>query len=365
LTRYTNINQILPVAAGQNPFLANNEPINQSLPGSQPCAATSGNVPFNLDSFGVPTNGTTPSGLTVPYSPGVWSPAVNFGIADGCPTTLDAYRPFAGYGNINHLQDAASSTYHGLELAVRRNVGSLDLSLSYTYAHSIDDSSSRQDSGMVNSYDLHANRASSNFDQRHTLSLSYVWDIPFFKSPGVTNKLLGGWVYSGIVAFETGTPFGVLLSSDNAGVANGLSNGGSNFAYADRIGNPNSGIVQPPTQQGVGPLLFNPNAYALPAGLTFGNSGRNSLNNPKRTNFDMSLIKHFKFTERFNLEFRAEAFNVFNHTEWGYLGGGGGSGASNSANLNSGTGTFAGANFLAITTAHNPRILQLGAKLIF
>ena len=79
----------------------------------------------------------------------------------------------------------------------------------------------------------------------------------------------------------------------------------------------------------------------------------------------MALFKHIKFTERFNFEFRAEAFNIFNHREWGYLAGQGGSAANNSNNLNSGTGTQNGSNFFHITTAHNPRILQLGAKLFF
>ena len=352
LTRYTNYNQLPPVSASQNPFLVNHEPMGGS------CGAQ--------DSFNVPINGTTPLGVPVPYGGvGVWSPAVDFGIANGCPNLIpDPFRPFPGYGNINFLSDAASSIYHSMAASLRRNVGSLQVSFSYTYAHSIDDSSSRGDSGLLDSFFTVSNRASSNFDQRHTLSLSYVWDIPIFKNPGLSNKLLGGWQYSGIMAFETGTPFSVLVSSDNAGVANGLSNAGSDFAWADRVGDPRSGIVQVPVQ-GAGPLLYNPNAYAAPVGLTFGDSGRNSLRNPNRTNFDMALLKHFKFTERLGFEFRAEAFNVFNHREWGYLGGSGGSAASNSANLNSGTNTLGANTFLHITTAHNPRILQLGAKLIF
>jgi hypothetical protein len=352
LTRYTNSNQILPVAAAQNPFLVNGESI--------------GGTCGPLDSFSVPTKGQTPGGVTVPYGGiGVLSPAVNFGIANSCGTVQDAFRPFPGYGNINYLSDAASSIYHALAASVRRNVGGLQLSLSYTYAHSIDDSSSRGDNGLVNSYDTAANRGSSDFDQRHTLSFGWVWDLPIFKNPGLTNKLLGGWQYSGIMAFETGTPFSVLVNNDNAGVANGLSNGGNNFAFANKIGDPRAGIVQSGITSTIGPLLYNPNAYASPIGLTFGNSGRNSLTNPNRTNFDMALFKHIKFTERFSFEFRGEAFNVFNHREWGFLAGNGGSGASNSANLNSGTNSENGSNFLHITTAHNPRILQLGAKLIF
>ena len=59
-----------------------------------------------------------------------------------------------------------------------------------------------------------------------------------------------------------------------------------------------------------------PGAFALPTGLTFGNAGRNFLRNPGRVNFDMALFKHFAIKESMAFEFRAEAFNVFNHTEW-------------------------------------------------
>ncbi len=72
----------------------------------------------------------------------------------------------------------------------------------------------------------------------------------------------------------------------------------------------------------VGPLLFNPAAFAAPQGLSFGTAGRNSLNNPQRTNFDMGLFKHFAFTEARAVEFRAEGFNVFNHTQWNGVNGG-------------------------------------------
>jgi Carboxypeptidase regulatory-like domain len=364
LTRYTNINQLPAVPAGLNPFLVNNE----QMGGSCGPAGT-------MDPYGVPSQGATPLGVSVPYTAGVWSPAVNFGIANGCvdpntgqTTVADAYRTYLGYGSINNLADAASSSYNALEASIRRNVGNLQVSASYTYGHSIDDSSSRQDSGMVNSYDLPANRANSSFDQRHTLTASYVWDMPFFKNPGLANKVLGGWEYSGIMTFASGTPFSVLLPSDNAGVSNALTNGGNAFAYADKISDPNSNIppTAPPTNGVVsGPFIYNPNAYAAPVGLTFGDSGRNSVTNPHRINFDMALFKNFKITERFNFQFRAEEFNIFNHTEWGYIAGDGGSGAANSANLTSGTNIFTGSNFMSVLTAHNPRILQLGAKLIF
>jgi hypothetical protein len=321
-------------------------------------------VPNNLNPYGPgeaigPNDCTT---LTTPSGRPVTGQALqNLNVACG-NLNPDLVRPFLGYSGITGLADTASSIYHSLQASARRHFTGLDVQASYTYGHSIDDSSSRQDGNVVNSYDPASNRASSNFDQRHIFSGSYVWDLPFFKNPGLVNKILGGWQYSGIATFSTGSPFTVTFPGDNAGVSTSV----STSAYADKVGDPNApGNGYHTVIPGAGYQLFNPAAYAAPRGLTFGDSGRNSLRNPNRTNFDMALFKHFKITESMGFEFRAEAFNIFNHTEWGYINGDGGSAASNSANLNSGTAQFASSNFLQVLTAHNPRILQLGAKFLF
>ena len=68
--------------------------------------------------------------------------------------------------------------------------------------------------------------------------------------------------------------------------------------------------------QSFGPLIGNPSQFVAPRGLTFGDAGRNYLNNPGRSNFDVALLKHFKIKESAQLEFRAEAFNLFNHTQF-------------------------------------------------
>jgi hypothetical protein len=323
----------------------------------------------NPDVFGVPQSGLTPSGVPIAYGGvGVLGPAVNVGVAN-CSVNPDPFRPFPGYGDINHLQYAASSNYNAFQASLRRSVGSLQLSAAYTNSHSIDDASDRFDGSFVNSYDPASNRASSNFDQRHVFNASYVWDLPFFKNPGVTNKVLGGWEFSGIVSFQTGTPFSVIMSSDNSGTANGI--GSSSFA--DIIGNPRAGVTQVPscsafpglTPCQLGPQIFNPNAYATPRALTFGNSGRNGLTNTHWTNFDMALFKRFALTERFALEFRGEAFNVFNHTQWLPIAGDSGSAASNFGETNNTFSLDPTTGFLQVTGAHNARILQLGAKFLF
>ncbi|HZR56508.1 MAG TPA: carboxypeptidase regulatory-like domain-containing protein [Terriglobales bacterium] len=339
LTRNSDLNQLYPFS-GVNPY-APGEAIDTTV--TDPT--------FNTDC----TNAAQPivNGVSL-----TGSAATHVGVA-ACGVNPDPLRPYPGYGNISHLQDAASSTYHGLQFGARRSVGGLELNFAYTYSHSIDDSSSRGDGNLVNAYNPQANRASSSFDQRHNLNFGYVWDLPFFKNPGLTNKVLGGWQYSGIMTFSTGSPFTVTYAGDNAGVANGTS---TTSAYPDIIGDPNSSTT---FIQGGGFQIYNPNAFTAPRGLTFGDAGRNSLRNPNRLNFDMAVFKHFAITEHVGFEFRAEAYNIFNHTELGYINGDGGSGASNSANLNSGTSELTGGNFLQVLTAHNPRILQLGAKFIF
>ena len=231
-----------------------------------------------------------------------------------------------------------------MQFSARKTVGALNLSVAYTYSHSIDNSSDRFDSNFVDSYNPKATRASSNFDQRHILNVSYLYNLPFFRNPGAAHVALGGWQVSGLIGFQTGTPFSVVNGTDfadAAGVANGVGSG----SFADIVGNPRSGVTRGPD---VGPRLYNADAFAAPQGLTFGDSGRNSLTLPRHTNFDMSLFKHFPIKESLAAEFRWDLFNAFNHTQF--------SGIDNSL----GSSTFLEAN-----AAHAARRMQFGAKFIF
>lgn len=324
LNRQTNLNQIPLVPLSQNPY--------------QPGEAIG---PDDCTTF------TTPSGAPISGQA-----AVNLAVQ--CGDDPSPFRPFLGYGDITHLEYAASSTYHALQTSLRRSVGSLNLSVAYTYSHSIDDSSDRFDGSFVDAANPSANRASSNFDQRHILNISYVWDLPFFKGTSVASKILGGWQFSGLTSYQTGTPYSVIVSNDNAGVANGVGSG----ARPDLVGDPRSGIPAGRLPD-LGPAFGNPAAFALPRGLTFGNAGRNILSNPHRTNFDWALFKHFRIREQMGFEFRAEAFNVFNHTQWGNIAGDGGSAGGEGNN------TIDTDSFLRASSAHNARILQLGLKFSF
>jgi len=340
LTLLSNANQLFPVSANPytagEPIVTAGDPNATGKPVNTVCPAA--------DLTGGMVNGTPVSGQV----------ATNLAVACGTVTSVASVRTaFRGYGNIGTLRDVANSIYHSLQIGAIRTVGDLTMSASYTYSHSVDDSSDRGDTAFVNAYNFAANRASSNFDQRHSLSVSYVYALPIFKGAGLTHDVLGGWQVSGITVAQTGLPFSVTngLSNfpDNAGVGNGTGTG----SRADLVGNPGSGFSanQDPTQRG--PLAYNPAAFAAPTGLTFGNVGRNTLNLPGRVNFDFGVFKKFPISERAGFDFRWETFNLFNHTQYG--------GNSNSG-INS---AFGPSNFLHLTAAHDPRRMQFGLRFYF
>jgi hypothetical protein len=273
-------------------------------------------------------------------------PAINLAIA--CGNDPDLFRTnYPGLGSIQRVVAEANSNYNALQFSLRKTTGALTLDMAYTYSHSLDNSSDATDSNFVNSANLHANYASSNYDQRHILTVAWTYDLPF-RGKGLSRTFLGGWQYAGIMTAQAGTPFSVIngVYGDSAGVADGTTGVGS---YADRIGDPHAASNCPPLGAGTkGVPLFNCAAYVQTQGLTFGDSGRNSLNNPRRTNFDMSIYKVFKPKEQLAVQFRAEAFNIFNHTEW--------NGVNNYVSTT---------NFLYATGAHMPRVLQFALRITF
>jgi hypothetical protein len=183
-----------------------------------------------------------------------------------------------------------------------------------------------------------------------------------FTRRGLAHNLLGGWEWSGIETFATGTPVTVTNGTtygDNAGVGNAVGTG----SYVDVVGNPNGSI--PGNSQLAGPgeskFVYNPAAFTTPQGLTFGDSGRDNLRNPSRLSFDMALFKHFTIKESKAFEFRLEGFNEFNHTEWsGYGSGYTCEGANGGACVGAG-----GSTFLEMNGAHLARVVQLAGKFLF
>jgi hypothetical protein len=346
LTLVSDSNQLLPVPAGSNPYPA----------GTPIVAADCAN--FTTNARGFPTSGTLGNGTPVPTAA-----LSNLWVA--CGNSPEGLRTaFPGFSNITQLAPQANSIYNALQVSANRTVGDLTLSMAYTYSHSIDDSSDRSDTAFVNAYDIAANRANSTFDMRHNLTISYVYALPFFKASGLTHTLLGGWQISGITIAQTGLPFSVTNGTtygDNAGVGNGVGTG----SRPDLVGNPRASIPQTEFPDVRGPVIYNPAAFALPTGLTFGNVGRNTLNYPGRLNFDAGLSKRFAINERMGFDFKWELFNVFNHTQFDQINNQseGTNGialdtADPGANLDS-------SNFLHLTGAHAPRRMQFGLRFYF
>ncbi len=398
LTIERQLNQLQPLPASENPF-GPNEPLTLA-DCNVPAPSTTG----ALGSTGTPGNGTTPfllqSGTIVtPQNPAY----VHLQAACASPSIPNVNslpRPYPGLGKVLSLQNVADSDYHALQATVRTTRGPLTAGLSYTYSHSIDDASDRSDPVLVDSYNLRENKASSNFDERHLLTINYVYQLPnvarwFWESalaesqgaaPNANccsktmDQIFGGWEISGVTLYQSGTPFTVINSAgntgisltDNAGVSSGL---GIAESYPDVV----HLLSKPPNNiQSFGPLLGNASEFVAPRGLTFGDAGRNFLNNPSRLNFDMSLLKHFKITEGSDLQFRAEIFNIFNHTEFRiYDPDNPGSSGNNviscyagpqySAGFQASGGAdcVTGASFLHPLDAHRPRTIQFGLKYSF
>ncbi len=432
LAAESQVNQLSPLAASQNPF-APGQPVTRAI-----CNT------YNGGSFQV--NNTTVSSTQPAF---VNLLAACFGELPGTfsvdPNSLRQYAP--GIGQIFSIQNAANSTYNAFQATVRSTKGPVTMVLAYTYSHSIDDSSDRSDASFVNASDLAANTASSNFDQRHLLNIGYVVQQPFqmiakfynsvfykdacsgcqsqpkanvpastsgqpahggphlpqvssdeaasqrkstsaSQDPGTSgaisemlHSVFSGWELSGVTTFQSGTPFSVINQGsstigvlDNAGIANGLVTG----SYPDVVGNPYGSSPQVSgNSQSFGPLLGNPAAFSAPQGLTFGDAGRNSLNNPHRTNFDMSLLRTFRVWGERSLQFRIDAFNVFNHTQFEIFDPVRGNTGSNTINCygpastgysaagGGGTNCLTGSSFLHPIDAHAPRTIQLGAKFSF
>lgn len=395
LTVERQLNQLTPLPASENPF-GPNEPLTLADCNTK-TAVTGGQNPGDGTMPFLLQNGTlvTPQNPAYQYlqaactNPNI--PSVN---------SLPG-RPYPGLGRILALQNVANSSYHAFQATMRHTSGALTTGVSYSYSHSLDNSSDRSDPVLPNSSDLRQNRASSNFDQRHLLNVSYVYQLPLKNFPrwfgdwahdrepqdaaepaansALMDGIFDGWELSGVTLLASGTPFTVINSAgntgisltDNAGVSSGL---GVAASYPDVV----RGLPSPGNNsRSFGPLQGNPSQFVAPRGLTFGNAGRNFLNNPRRLNFDVSLLKHIKIGESGQLEFRAEAFNVFNHTQFRvYDPDNPGSSGNNIISCYAGPvysagfkGTGAdcvtGASFLHPLNAHRPRTIQFGLKLSF
>ncbi len=276
-------------------------------------------------------------------------------INQGQPNALGfVLRPVPQFDDINILESRANSNYHSLQARFQQRLSEgLSMLASYTWSKSIDDASNFFTSAgdpnfPQDSFNTRAERGRSNFDVRHRLSVSYSYELPFgrgrafLSDNGWLSTVLSGWETYGIVTLQTGRPFTVALLSDIDNSGTGRS--GLGFGANDRpnvIGNP--ALQNPNPEQ-----WFNTAAFAFAPRGTFGNAGRNILDGPGYENINASLVKNTALSERFNLQLRAEVFNLFNHP-----------------NFNLPDNFLGSPTFGRITSAREPRHIQFGVKLLF
>ena len=221
--------------------------------------------------------------------------------------------------NTTHWFSEGVSSYHGLEVDVNRRLGrGLQFRGVYTFSRTLDDGDSMNTSIATNSPAFVANplqpRADwgrASFDIRHTAVVNATYDLPFGRgklSAGKpwAEKLIGDWQLSGIETVQSGVPFTPQLSYNP-------SNDGDTRNPVRPSVNPN---FTGPVIEGGPNQYFNPNAFIQPLPGTYGNAGRNTLQGPRLVTTDLSLAKKFALTERLDLKFRAEFFNILNHTNF-------------------------------------------------
>ena len=241
---------------------------------------------------------------------------------------LNAVRPYKGFGSIRQTDNIASSRYNALQATWnRRFTHGLMFGASYTFSKSMDDGSNQRDV-VPNTYETKSLWGPSEFDVRHIMILNYLYQLPFFQGQsGFMGKALGGWQISGIAQFQTGTPCSVGLGNDYAGV--GLdSNFGCGVTNAQLwVMNGKPKIIGKFGTNGQWFATTNPDGtpiFSAPAPGTFNTQRvRNIIYQPGFWNWNMGLFKTIPVTERVGFQFRAEAFNVFNHPNWGGGSGGG------------------------------------------
>jgi hypothetical protein len=318
--------------------------------------------PFYADSSFTIAAGEIPTGVTLhmPYG----SQAVVTG-PNPTPITLVGLRkyssprcdPFSGNGcpsdgvpvfsSIFAQDTIANSNYNSLQASLERRLShGFQFELAYTFSKSIDDASSFEN--ILKPICNRCNRALSLFDARHRVVISYLWQLPVPQYQGVKGKVLNGWAVSGITSFQSGFPVRIQSSNDSE-----LMN---SFDF-ELPGKPDLiapfHTFDPRTHGG---YAFDPNSFALPvqsASSTplqlLGNSPRTLCCGAGIDNFDFSVQKQLPIGETKHFEFRAEFFNIFNHTQF----------------LNADGNISDGTDFGRVKHTRDPRNIQFALKFAF
>ncbi len=263
------------------------------------------------------------------------------------PGTVQTRRPNVNFAGINLYCPCDTSEYDGLEVRVKKSLSHAGQLLgSFTWSRSFDNTGTPQDANS-----LQGQWGPSSFDIPIHLSLSYVFRLPVGKGQqflsnmnAFGNAILGGWQVNGIYQYHSGMPFSVILPTDN-------SNTLENQDRPNIVGNPYQSTTN--CQVGTPTCWINPAAFAVPAKYTFGTAGKNEFRGPTFSQLDFSMNKNFQLTEKYRLEFRAEAFNILNQVNF-----------DNPTSSSAQTATLS-STFGVITSAEASRQLQFGARFVF
>jgi hypothetical protein len=353
------------------------------------------NMTIQLGYLGSSSHGLTSLVDTNPFLLGTTNRVLNLLPGNSTCTATSGTCSFTG---IPEFKNVSNASYNGLTTSLTRQltdagrIGRTYFTFGYTYAHAIDNASGfRARNSQVPTYNPGLLRASSDFDVRHRITFSGGWDLPFDRAwQSGPKRLVQGWSLYPIVSWRTGFPLDILGQVDGSGgfTNPGVTGAGDISPFANLTGQPAT-IFDPHLVQTIngvpGNFYFNPAAFttdqvgqtanctapspvcfpstaevvANPALRTYGTAPRALLRGPGRTNIDMTLAKTTSITERLKLEIRADAFNLFNHAEFG----------NPSTNITS-------KKFGRITTTGDPgtsivpvdpkeRILQLAARFTF
>jgi predicted heme/steroid binding protein len=233
---------------------------------------------------------------------------------------LNAIRPYKGFGSIRETDNVANSFYNSLQIAWnRRFSNTFQFGVSYTFSKSMDNGSNQRDV-VPDTYDTSMLWGPSEFDARHIMIINYLYQFPFFrKQSGFAGKVLGGWQISGITQFQTGLPCSVAAANDYAGVGLDSNFGcGVNGQYWVVNGDPK--IIGTFGPNGQWFATTNPDGspiFTAPTSGTFNTQQvRNLIYQPGYQNWNMGLFKTIPVNERLRFQFRAEAYNVWNHPNW-------------------------------------------------
>ncbi len=284
---------------------------------------------------------------------GVLPPATNLGRQTVTLGQLLLPRPWLT-GLTQTWGTMAHSSYHALQTKFRkRYAGGLQFLVAYTWSKTLDDFSSvagflgEQNPGYTNNNRRDLDKSLSSLHLPHNLAINYQWELPFGKGrrwinkAGLADYVLGGWILNGVTSIQSGSPISIASRNNTT----------NSFGGGQR---PNSTGI---SSKSAGSTIeridgwFNPLAFADAPQFAFGNVGRFLPDNlgPGLQNWDISILKDFRFSERMRLQFRSEFFNAFNNVNF-----------ANPAGT-----TFGQPNFGVINGAERARIIQFGLKLYY